>query len=240
MPAPSIKSRMVPDAWVIAVVHMSAPAVAAVKPNMVATSGIESPRVVGMPAARDVRALHVTAMPSSVHDPRPVVFTHNPAPTVDSMFNMHAATIDRTHRPVGANSRRSSTLQTDALGSCRMTRAAMARRRSRVRTTCRAMRPTRRRTCRTCRSVRPPRRCVCTACGRVCATRRGVRPPRRGMRAARRCVCTARCGVRPARGRVCAARGRVCATRRSVRPTRRSVRPPGRRVRPACCRMRGR
>src|SRR3984885_13629774 len=111
MEAPSIKSRMVPNPWVIAVVHMSAPAIPAIKPYAVVPVAIESSRIIRVPAAGHVGALHIAAMPSHVHDARSVVFTHNPAPTTDAVLNVHAAAVDRTHRPVRTDIRVSSTLQ---------------------------------------------------------------------------------------------------------------------------------
>src|ERR1019366_7846929 len=56
-------------------------------------------------------ALHVSAVPSRVHDVGSVVFAHNRAPAVDPMRNVHAAAINRTNLAIGTDARLSSTLQ---------------------------------------------------------------------------------------------------------------------------------
>src|ERR1035441_4103008 len=65
----------------------------------------------GGAAAVAVAALHVSAVPSRVHDVGSVVFAHNRAPAVDPMLNVHAAAINRTNLAIGTDARLSSTLQ---------------------------------------------------------------------------------------------------------------------------------
>src|ERR1700678_4371833 len=110
MPAPSIKSGMVPDPRVIAVIRVSAPAVAAIKADMVASARIEGSRVVGTSAARHIRALHIAAV-SPRHDARSIALTHNRAPAANPVVNLHTVPVDRTDRPIRTDARRSTALQ---------------------------------------------------------------------------------------------------------------------------------
>jgi len=59
-------------------------------------------------------------MPSSVHDARSVVFTHDRPPAVDAMLNVHAIAIDRAHRSILAESRAPASLQGNVPASCRL------------------------------------------------------------------------------------------------------------------------
>ena len=89
---------------------MTAPTVAAIKSNMVASTGVESSRVVGVPAAGHIGSLHVAAV-SGRDDAGSVALTHHRAAAPDSVVNLHAIAIDGSNRSIGANARRSSALQ---------------------------------------------------------------------------------------------------------------------------------
>jgi hypothetical protein len=208
MPAPSIKSRMVPNTWVVAIVHMSAPTVAAIKSNMIASTGVESPRVVGAPAAGHVGSLHVAAV-SGRDDAGSVALTHHCAAAADSVVNLHAIAIDGTNRSIGTNARRSSALQRNcparrstaayvATAGCRRTTACRARTRA-----CRAGTPAR------C-GTRSAARCRVARCCPRTATRRRVA----------RC----RCARTATRRRVARCRSRATACRRVTRRARAATR----------------
>jgi hypothetical protein len=51
-------------------------------------------RIIRMSAAIHIRTLHVSAMPSGVHDPRSVMRADDRASAVDSTFNVHPVTIN--------------------------------------------------------------------------------------------------------------------------------------------------
>src|SRR5208282_870706 len=108
---PPVKAGIVEGSRIVAVVVIAAVVVAAIHAGPVVAVVIVRARIIGVAAAVNVAALHVSAVPSRVHDARSVVFTHNRAPAVDPMLNVHAAAINRTNLAIGTDACLSSTLQ---------------------------------------------------------------------------------------------------------------------------------
>ncbi len=215
MPPPSVKSGMVPNPWVISVIHMSTPAVAAIKPDMVVPAVKRCPRVIGMPSAGHVGSLDIASMPSG-NDTRSIALAHHRAPTPHSVLNVHAAPIDGANRSVRTNvcrssapkrnipARRSAAAHVASTGGRWATPcgSGTSARRSRASTRCRSRTTT--------RCSRTSARC----CSRAAARRRmaGCR-----SRATRRGCMTCRCTRSAASRRMARCRTRSAASRRMTR-----------------------